>query len=137
MPTLTFEKITKASFDAGMKTLIWSITYVNAPQVQAGQAQGVVNNIVPKGMREDEVSRQICAVILLSNTSMQCLNFLAMYILPGSTCHWNSKKWCSLSCSIQRQGRGERYVSTLFLGFCSHGTQEFDGYLFDVYASSL
>lgn len=39
----------------GMKTLIWSITYVNAPQVQAGQAQGVVNSIVPKGMREDEV----------------------------------------------------------------------------------
>ena len=39
----------------GMKTLVWSITFVNAPP-QAGQASGVVNSNGPKGMREDEAS---------------------------------------------------------------------------------
>ena len=38
-----------------MKTLVWSITFVNQPQ-QLGQASGVLNSNGPKGMREDEVS---------------------------------------------------------------------------------
>jgi hypothetical protein len=46
--------VTLYSF-AGMKTLVWSITHVNASQMQVSQASSAGIPLGLKGMREDEV----------------------------------------------------------------------------------
>lgn len=81
-----------SGFNAGMKTLVWSITHFNASnQMQVSQPPGSTPG-GPKGMREDEVSLRLFSLFeyclkyfFMSISSMVgCIYIVAFSILARS-----------------------------------------------------